>query len=153
MLGALLAGIVFLNVSVLELNRGIAQTDAKSAALERVNSGLRARVAKLDSGERIQQLAAARGYVMPQPGDVTFLKARSSNARLAAQRITQPADTALATTTSTSTTTPATTAPTTSTAPTSSTGGTTTVTPTSTVTPATPAAASATPPATTAQVP
>src|SRR5439155_4099794 len=59
MLGVLLAGIVFLNVSVLELNRGIARTDAQSAALERTNSGLRERVAKLDSGERIPQLGAA----------------------------------------------------------------------------------------------
>src|SRR4051794_26853558 len=67
MLGALLAGIVFLNVSVLELNRGIARTDTKSAQLERVNSALRARVARLDSGERIQELAAARGFVMPMP--------------------------------------------------------------------------------------
>jgi cell division protein FtsB len=124
MLGALLAGIVFLNVSVLELNRGIAQTDAKAAALERVNSGLRARLAKLDSGERIQQLAAARGYVMPQPGDVTYVKARNSNAKLAARRITEPTDTATTTTT--------TVAPT------------TTVTPTSTVTPAAPTAATTT---------
>jgi cell division protein FtsL len=117
MLGALLAGIVFLNVSVLELNRGIARTDAKSADLERTNSGLRARVAKLDSGERIQQLAAARGFVMPQPGDVTYLRERSSNARLAVQRMTPPApptSTTTPTTTSTAATTPtATTTPTT----------------------------------------
>src|SRR4051812_13931340 len=91
MLGALLAGIVFLNVSVLELNRGIARTDTKAAQLERVNSALRARVAKLDSGERIQELAAARGFVMPQPGDVTYVRERASNAALAAQRITPPA--------------------------------------------------------------
>jgi len=115
MLGALLAGIVFLNVSVLELNRGIARTDAKSADLERTNSGLRARVAKLDSGERIQQLAAARGFVMPQPGDVTYLRDRSSNARLAAQRMTPPATTSTTTATTTpTTTTTTTTTPTTS---------------------------------------
>src|SRR3954454_10460966 len=109
MLGALLAGIVFLNVSVLELNRGIARTDAKSADLERTNSGLRARVAKLDSGERIQQLAAARGFVMPQPGDVAYVRDRASNARLAAQRMTPPTPaTTTTTTTPTATTTPAT---------------------------------------------
>ena len=89
--GALLAGIVFLNVSVLELNRGIARTDAQAGVLERSNSGLRTRLAKLDSGERIQQLAADRGFVMPQPGDVTFVKPRRSDARLAAQRIKPPA--------------------------------------------------------------
>jgi cell division protein FtsL len=116
MLGALLAGIVFLNVSVLELNRGIARTDAKSAELERTNSGLRARVAKLDNGERIQQLAAARGFVMPQPGDVTYVYNRASNARLAAQRITPPSaapalqSSGTAATTATGTTTSATSA-------------------------------------------
>src|SRR3954471_2938387 len=118
MLGALLAGIVFLNVSVLELNRGIARTDTKSAQLERVNSALRARVAKLDSGERIQELAAARGFVMPQPGDVTYVRERASNAALAAQRITPPAPppgTVPATTPTSTITTTAAPAPTTAT--------------------------------------
>jgi cell division protein FtsB len=129
MLGALLAGIVFLNVSVLELNRGIARTDAKSAELERTNSGLRARVAKLDNGERIQQLAAARGFVMPQPGDVTYVNGRSSNERLAAQRITPPAPATptSSTTPTTTSTTPTSTTPT-STTPTSTTPTTPTVT-------------------------
>src|SRR2546423_4119535 len=113
MLGALLAGIVFLNVSVLELNRGIARTDAKSAELERTNSGLRARVAKLDSGERIQQLAAARGFVMPQPGDVTYVRSRPSDARLAVQRMSDPSPPTTTTTTTptTSSTTPTSTTP------------------------------------------
>jgi cell division protein FtsL len=125
MLGVLLAGIVFLNVSVLELNRGIARTDAKAAALERTNSGLRERVAKLDSGERIQQLAAARGFVMPQPGEVTFVHARRSDAKLAAGRITAPNE-------STTTTTPSAAPATTSTAPATQTGYTTAVQPSGT---------------------
>ena len=36
----------------------VTATDAKAASLERTNSSLRARVAKLDSGERIQELAS-----------------------------------------------------------------------------------------------
>jgi hypothetical protein len=92
LVGALLAGIVFLNVSVLELNRGIATTDTQASSLERANSGLRARVARLDSAERIQRLAAARGFVLPQPGDVTYLRpAAAATSRLAAQRIAPPA--------------------------------------------------------------
>src|SRR3954465_6121543 len=110
MLGALLAGIVFLNVSVLELNRGIARTDTKSAQLERVNSALRARVARLDSGERIQELAAAQGFVMPQPGDVAYVRERASNASLAAQRMTPPTPPSVPTTTTVTTQTPAPTA-------------------------------------------
>jgi cell division protein FtsL len=115
MLGALLAGIVFLNVSVLELNRGIARTDTKSAQLERVNSALRARVAKLDSGERIQELAAARGFVMPQPGDVTYVRERASNASLAAQRMMPPTPPSVPSATTIATSSTTVTTPTTST--------------------------------------
>jgi cell division protein FtsB len=131
MLGALLAGIVFLNVSVLELNRGIARTDAKSAQLERVNSALRARVAKLDSGERIQELAATRGFVMPEPGDVTYVHERDSNASVAAQRMTPPPS---PTTTTPTTTTPTTTTSTTTTVASVPTSTTTSIQPTAATT-------------------
>jgi cell division protein FtsB len=115
--GVLLAGIVFLNVSVLELNRGIAQTDAQSAALERANSSLRERVAKLDSGERIRQLAAARGFVMPQPGDVTYVRPNLRvDAKLAAVRMKPPSTLASTTTTGTTPTTATTAGTTTGTA-------------------------------------
>ena len=88
LIGVLLAGIVFLNVSVLELNRGIAQTDTAAEKLERKNSVLRERVAALDSTERIQERAEARGLVLPPPGEVTYLKPnRERDARLAATRI------------------------------------------------------------------
>jgi cell division protein FtsL len=111
-IGALLAGIVFLNVSVLQLNRGIASTDAKATTLERTNSSLRERVATLNSAERIQRLAEQRGYILPQPGDVTYLKPASpAQARLAAQRITAP--TPVTTTPPVTTPTPTATTPTT----------------------------------------
>jgi hypothetical protein len=94
LIGALLAGIVFLNVSVLELNRGIAQTDAAAEKLERKNSLLREKVASLDSAERIQELAEARGYVLPAPGAVQYLDPnRAKDAKLAAQRIETEATT------------------------------------------------------------
>jgi cell division protein FtsB len=92
-IAVLLAGIVFLNVSVLELNRGIASTDEKSAALERTNSALRERVAKLDSAERIQRLAEARGYTLPAPGQITYLRPNPRvDGKLAAQRIESPSE-------------------------------------------------------------
>jgi cell division protein FtsL len=91
-IGVLLAGIVFLNVSVLELNRGIASTAAQTDELQRANSKLRDRVAKLDSAERIQRLAEARGFVLPQPGDVTYLDPHPGHdAKLAVARIQPPA--------------------------------------------------------------
>jgi cell division protein FtsL len=124
MLGVLLAGIVFLNVSVLELNRGIARTDAKAADLERTNSALRTRVAKLDSGERIQELATERGYVLPEPGQVTFLRGRATDAKLAAERIVPPADSTTTTTGTTTTATPPATTTSTATPPATTTSST-----------------------------
>jgi cell division protein FtsL len=89
--GILLAGIVYLNVSVLQLNRGIAENAAKTDRLEIVNSKLRGRVGKLDNAERIQQLAEQRGLHLPQPGEVTYMKPRRlHDAKLAATRITAP---------------------------------------------------------------
>jgi hypothetical protein len=90
LVGALLAGIVFLNVSVLELNRGIASTSARTAKLERANSRIRGKVADLGSAERIQSMAEARGYILPLPGEVTYLRPSASDARRAAARIAAP---------------------------------------------------------------
>src|SRR5438309_12039728 len=63
-IGVLLAGIVFLNVSLLELNQDIAHTSAHAAALERQNSGLRERLAAMDSVDRTIRVAQTRGMVM-----------------------------------------------------------------------------------------
>jgi cell division protein FtsL len=73
--GALLAGIVFLNVSLLGLNSGIAVTADQAAELRRENADLRLEVAKLGSTERIQRVAESRGFVMPAPGDVDYVQA------------------------------------------------------------------------------
>jgi hypothetical protein len=90
-IGALLAGIVFLNVSLLELNRDIARTTVHATALDRANSALRARLAGFDSSERIQRLAEARGMVMPAPGQYRYLRARPwLDAAMASQRVTSP---------------------------------------------------------------
>jgi cell division protein FtsL len=88
--GGLLAGIVFLNVGLLQLNDQIARTDKKAAQIGRENSDLRLRLAKLDSTERIQRLAEQRGFVMPAPGAVRYVKSRRGDARNAARRTTAP---------------------------------------------------------------
>ena len=72
-IGALLAGIVFLNVSVLQLNREIAYTSTLANAIDRQDASLRLRLAALDSNERTEGLAAARGMVLPAPGDYRYL--------------------------------------------------------------------------------
>src|SRR4051794_37720876 len=57
LIGILLAGIVFFNVDVLELNHGIASTDTRSTQLKRQNAALTLQLAKLGSSERIQTMA------------------------------------------------------------------------------------------------
>jgi cell division protein FtsL len=91
LVGVLLVGIVFLNVSLLELNRGIARTDERSAALESANARLRLIDARLGSTERIQRVAEQRGLVLPAPGDIHYLRLRPRvDGRLAARRAIPP---------------------------------------------------------------
>lgn len=90
-IGVLLVGVVFLNVSLLEINRGITEKAERIAALKRANGQQRVEVAELASSERIQQAATDLGFLLPAPGDVTYLKATPSrDARRAAQTIVPP---------------------------------------------------------------
>jgi cell division protein FtsL len=91
LLATLLAGIVFANVALLEMNAGIARTTEKVAALKRENSRLRLEAAKLGSSERIQRAAADLGLVLPAPGEVRYLEARPGDAALALKRMSAPA--------------------------------------------------------------
>jgi cell division protein FtsL len=90
LVGLLLAGIVFFNVGVLELNHGIAGTDLRATQLERENAQLTQTLATLASSERIQQRAIARGLVLPQPGDVHYLHTTRHDALRALQVMTAP---------------------------------------------------------------
>jgi len=87
----LLAGIVFFNVDLLQMNREIAGNAERIAALKREIARNRLDVARLASSERIQESAAQQGLVLPAPGDVRYLKARPRlDPRQAAKRITAP---------------------------------------------------------------
>jgi cell division protein FtsL len=84
----LLAGIVFLNVTLLRINREIAASAAKSRAVKLENAQLRTNIARLGSSERIQRVAAQRGLVLPAPGEVRYLKSSPRpDARNAAARL------------------------------------------------------------------
>ena len=84
----LLAGIVFFNVDLLQMNREIAQTEERVGALKRENAHLRTDLARLGSSERIQRVAAERGLVLPAPGEVRYLRSDPAvDARRAAARI------------------------------------------------------------------
>ena len=87
----LLAGIVFFNVDLLQMNREIARNDEKISLLKREIARNRLDVARLASSERIQESAAQFGLVLPAPGEVRYLKARPvRDALKAAKRIAPP---------------------------------------------------------------
>lgn len=79
LVGLLLAGIVFLNVSLLGLDGGIAATSDQVSELKQENSELRLRAARLGSSERIEREAQDLGFVMPAPADVTYLEAEGGD--------------------------------------------------------------------------
>jgi cell division protein FtsL len=87
----LLAGIVFFNVDLLQMNRDIARDADRISALKRENARLLLEEARLASSERIQESAALLGLVLPAPGEVRYLKARPMrDAGQAVKRITEP---------------------------------------------------------------
>ena len=93
LIGLMLGGIVAMQVSLLKINAGISQSVEQASTLERVNADLETEVARLSSGERIQQAAAEEGMVAPPAGDVGFLRARPDmDPRLAAERMQSPSD-------------------------------------------------------------
>ena len=84
----LLAGIVFFNIDLLQMNREIARTAEKAEQVRRQNGLLRTRVARLGSSERIQRVAAEAGLVLPAPGEVRYLRANTAvDAPRAASRL------------------------------------------------------------------
>jgi cell division protein FtsL len=91
LIAIMLGGIVTMQVSLLKLNAGISHDVEAAGALERVNADLETEVAKLSSGERIQQAAAEEGMVPPPAGDVGYLRSRPGvDPSLAAHRMQAP---------------------------------------------------------------
>jgi cell division protein FtsL len=89
--GVLLAGIVFFNVDLLQMNREITKTAARAAQIKRQNARLRIDVARLSSSERIQETAAGLGLVLPAPGEVRYLDSRPAiDAKNASKRMSAP---------------------------------------------------------------
>jgi cell division protein FtsL len=91
LVGVLLAGIVFFNVDLLQMNREITQMADRAAQIKRQNDRLRHDYARLASSERIQEAAAALGLVLPAPGEVRYLTSKPMlDARKASKRIVAP---------------------------------------------------------------
>jgi len=82
----LLAGVVFANVALLQKNRQITSDAARVSELKRDNATLRRDVAELGSSERIQQVAAERGLVLPAPDAVRYLRSNPGSDAVAAAK-------------------------------------------------------------------
>ena len=95
-LGALLGGIVTMQVSLLKLNSGISRAVETTTTLERQNAGLEASIARLSSPDRIESGAATLGMVMPPAGDVGYLSAGPEDAGEAVRRMQPPSEEAAA---------------------------------------------------------
>jgi cell division protein FtsL len=120
LIGVLLAGIVFFNVDLLQMNREITQMADKATQIKRENDRLRHDYARLASSERIQEAAVALGLVYPAAGEVRYLDSKPKlDAHNASERFIAPSEavTPEPIAPATSTTTPPATAATTTTLP------------------------------------
>ena len=75
-----------MQVSMLKLNAGIGNAVAVQSTLERQNTDLRAQVSRLESGERIQAMAAKLGMVDASTGEVRFVTRAARATRAAPPR-------------------------------------------------------------------
>jgi len=86
-----LVGVVFLQISLLKLNTGISRGVQTAQTLERQNTELKFELSRLGGGERVQDSAAAMGFVLPATGQPEFLDAARVSAVRAAAIVTPPA--------------------------------------------------------------
>jgi hypothetical protein len=95
-LGALLGGIVAMQVSMLKLNSGISRAVETTTTLERQNADLEASIARLSAPDRIESGATTLGMLMPPAGDVRYLTARPHDPASAVRRMRAPSEDAAA---------------------------------------------------------
>lgn len=86
-LGALLVGIVALNVWALDLNAASSQVARQTDGLKRANSALQAQIAGELSNEQIQAIATKIGLIVPEPGSIRYLETGGGTAAIAARRL------------------------------------------------------------------
>lgn len=93
LLGALLAGIVTMQLALLRLNAGIGAAVERSAALEQRNAELRLEISRLSDSARIVAHGTQMGLVTPPQGSPRFLTATAGDARraLTTMRVPQAA--------------------------------------------------------------
>ena len=87
LIGALLVGIVGLNVYKLSLSASGSQVAQKAEELALENSTLRAQLTERLSNEEIQKAASGLGLGNPEPNDISYLKTSPGDAKAAAKRL------------------------------------------------------------------
>lgn len=95
-LGALLGGIVTMQVSLLKLNSGISRAVETTTTLERQNAELEMSIARLSAPDRIGDGAQALGMVLPAAGQVGYLTPGPRDAERAVRRMEPPSEAAAA---------------------------------------------------------
>jgi hypothetical protein len=94
-LGVMLAGIVAMQVEVLKLGASMGRSLERNSVLSSRNAALRQSVATLGDDQRVEQLAASMGMVMPPAQAIGFLAAsRDGNVGRAVANIHQPSSSA-----------------------------------------------------------
>jgi hypothetical protein len=86
-LGALLAGIVALNVVSLSLGTSAGRLSPRIERLARENSALRADLAQRLATSRVQAEAARLGLIVPGTDEIGYLSSRDGDAAAAAKRL------------------------------------------------------------------
>ncbi len=86
----MLAGIVAMQIEVLKLGASIGRSLQRGTSLQSRNEQLRASVAQLGDGQRIERLAATMGMVMPAPDGVGFVSVGPATVQKAIANIHQP---------------------------------------------------------------
>ena len=95
-LGALLGGIVAMQVSLLKLNSGISRAVETTTTLERQNAELETSIARLSAPDRSRRRPGARACSCPPAGDVSYLTAGPQDASRAVRRMQPPSEAAAA---------------------------------------------------------
>jgi hypothetical protein len=90
LIGALAAGLIYINVGKLEAGDGFTRYQQRSLELQRENTALHSRIANLRAAERIKFYAKKQGLVMPAPEQFKYLRARRGDAERAANSYTAP---------------------------------------------------------------
>ncbi len=83
LLAVALAGIVFVQVTLLGMNAGIGRAIERSAALERVNASLQREISAGSSDDRILSAAVGMGFIQPAAGSPRYLAATRGDTRRA----------------------------------------------------------------------